>query len=312
LALAAQRKKKLERVGKETNENGFRFKLNRDRPGFHNTIRDKADEQQVEQASKWDIPPPPEAQRPNMPLISLENVTFSYGASQEGIIIKNLNMSLFSRERVVILGRNGSGKSTIMQLIDLTLNPTRGVVRHEPLVKCKTFYQHSVEQLRDNSICELTPIELLWKQNKMNSTASALDLLNSDAASKSVTEEDIRKHLSRFGIRNEVASRTPLKCLSGGQAVRVAFSLCTWPTSPHVLLLDEPTNHLDMQTIQALSESVDQFEGCCVVVSHDESFIRSLNATSCFFMSKKDKTLVRLEKGIDEYISKISKQLRAS
>ena len=118
--------------------------------------------------------------------------------------------------------------------------------------------------------------------------------------------------MSRFGIRNEVASRTPLKCLSGGQAVRVAFSLCTWPTSPHVLLLDEPTNHLDMQTIQALSENIDQFEGCCVVVSHDESFIRSLNATSCFFMSKKDKSLVRLEKGIDEYISKISKQLRSS
>ena len=218
-------------------------------------------------------------------------------------------MSLFSKDRVVIVGRNGSGKSTIMQLIDLTLRPTRGLVRHEPLVKCKTFYQHSVEKLRDSSICDLTPIELLSKENSITNPTAILDSLTS---SKSITEEDIRKHLSRFGIRKEVASRTPLKCLSGGQAVRVAFSLCTWPTSPHVLLLDEPTNHLDMQTIEALTESLDQFEGCCVVVSHDESFIRSLNATSMFFMSKKSKSLIKLENGLDEYISKMTKQLKQS
>ena len=179
-----------------------------------------------------------------------------------------------------------------MQLIDGTLSPSRGSVRHEPLVKCRTFFQHSVEKLRDPAFSDLTPIELLTKQ--------------------SVVEEDIRKHLSRFGIRNEVASRTTLKFLSGGQAVRVAFSLCTWPTSPHVLLLDEPTNHLDMQTIEALSESLDQFEGCAVVVSHDEAFIRSLKATSTFFMSKKTKGLVRLENGIDEYVAKVSRQLSAN
>lgn len=72
MSLAAQRKKKLERVGNEKNANGFRFKLNRDRPGYHLTVRDKADEQQVEQAAKWDIPPPNVTPRPNMPLISLE------------------------------------------------------------------------------------------------------------------------------------------------------------------------------------------------------------------------------------------------
>ncbi len=72
MSLAAQRKKKLERVGNEKNANGFRFKLNRDRAGRHFTVRDKADEQQVEQASKWDIPHPNVTPRPNMPLISLE------------------------------------------------------------------------------------------------------------------------------------------------------------------------------------------------------------------------------------------------
>ena len=98
--------------------------------------------------------------------------------------------------------------------------------------------------------------------------------------------------------------------MSGGQAVRVAFSLCTWPTSPHVLLLDEPTNHLDMQTIEALSENLEQFDGCVVIVSHDEAFIRSLKANSVFLMSKRTKNLIRLENGLDEYIAKISKQLK--
>ena len=162
--------------------------------------------------------------RPNMPLISLENVSFYY--EKENPIIVNLNLSLFGKQKIVIVGRNGCGKSTLMQLIDQTLSPSCGLVRHEPLVKCRTFFQHSIEKLRESSTFDLTPIELLAK----------------NTSDTNVTEEDIRKHLSRFGIRNELASKTPLRLLSGGQAVRVSFSLCTWPTSPQVLLLDEPTN----------------------------------------------------------------------
>ena len=94
LQLAAQRKKKLERVGNEKNINGFRFKLNRDRVGRHFTVRDKAEEQQVEQAAKWDIPAPTAITRSHVPLISLENVTFSYEKNLEGTLSSIFNSIL--------------------------------------------------------------------------------------------------------------------------------------------------------------------------------------------------------------------------
>lgn len=125
---------------------------------------------------------------------------------------------------------------------------------------------------------------------------------------KSCTEEDIRKHLARFGIRNETASKTPIRSLSGGQTVRVVFSTITWPSSPDVLLLDEPTNHLDMQAIEAMTEALINFKGAVVVVSHDEEFIRRLNAHSVFMLSRKTKSLIKLKNGVDEYKAKLSRK----
>lgn len=96
--------------------------------------------------------------------------------------------------------------------------------------------------------------------------------------------------------------------MSGGQTVRVAFALCTWPTSPNILLLDEPTNHLDMQTIEALSEAIKSFQGAVVVVSHDEDFIRSLHSDRVYMVKKKTKNIFKLENGIDEYIASVKKR----
>lgn len=117
LKLAAQRKKKIDRVGNEKNENGFRFKLNCDRAEFHFTVRDQADEQQIEKEAKWGIPQPVLNVRSNIPLISLENVSFKYSGSEINII-ENINFCLRNGECVVLIGRNGCGKSTIMNLIN--------------------------------------------------------------------------------------------------------------------------------------------------------------------------------------------------
>ena len=132
LQLAAQRKKKLYRVGNEKNEKGHRFKLNRDRAGYHfkDDLRDKAEEQQVEIAAKWDIPTPIFAShRIDLPLISLENVSFSYEKNHP--IVSNVNLTLFGKESVLILGRNRCGKSILMQLIGQSKSPTKITVRYE-------------------------------------------------------------------------------------------------------------------------------------------------------------------------------------
>lgn len=201
----------------------------------------------------WPTDPPvvlkfPEVENISPPLMQLDDVSFAYPGSNE-LLLKNVNFSLQLNSRVAIVGANGSGKTTFLKLMTGSLEPKKGKVFIHGRLRFGFFSQHHVDQLD----LSMNPLQFL--------------------ASKfpGLQEEEYRRHLGSFGLSGPLALQ-PIYTLSGGQKSRLVFSTLSM-SYPHVLILDEPTNHLDVDSIDALIQSLKDYKGGVVVVSHDTRFI---------------------------------------
>ncbi|XP_034255272.1 ATP-binding cassette sub-family F member 2 [Thrips palmi] len=208
------------------------------------------------------------------PVIMVQNVSFRYNDTTS-YIYKNLEFGIDLDTRLALVGPNGAGKSTLLKLLYGDLIPTEGMIRKNSHLRIARYHQH-LHELLD---LDLSPLEYMMK-----------------SFPEVKEREEMRKIIGRYGLtgRQQVC---PIRQLSDGQRCRVVFAYLAWQ-APHLLLLDEPTNHLDMETIDALADAVNDFEGGLVLVSHDFRLINQV-AEEIWICEKG--TVTKWEGGILDY-----------
>jgi len=187
-------------------------------------------------------------------LLVLDDVRAGYRDAETGrenAIIGGIGFSLQSGQRIGLLGVNGAGKSTLIKTIAGEIDPLSGTATLGKGLSIGYFAQHQVEMLRHDE----SP---LWHMNKIAPTTR---------------EQELRNFLGGFNFAGPMATAS-IKPFSGGEKARLALALIVWQ-KPNLLLLDEPTNHLDLETREALTDALAQFEGTLILVSHDRHLLRA-------------------------------------
>ena len=215
------------------------------------------------------------------PLLVMENVDAGYpildghgdkiGAKT---VVHDIKFSLQIGQRIGLLGVNGAGKSTLIKTIAGELEPLTGEATMGKGLSIGYFAQHQVEMLRHDE----SP---LWHLAKIAPT---------------VREQELRNFLGGFNFPGQMVTSS-IRPFSGGEKARLALALIVWQR-PNLLLLDEPTNHLDLETREALTMALAQFEGTLVVVSHDRHLLR---ATTDQFIIVADGKLQPFDGDLDDY-----------
>ncbi len=170
------------------------------------------------------------------------------------VLYDGFSLTIRRGERWAVMGRNGAGKTTLLKMIAGASEPDAGSVRLGASLTMGYFAQQSLEVLD----ATLTVFEQLQNDFPQDGIGSLRTL----AGAFQFSGDDIDK---------------PIRALSGGEKSRLAMARMLY-NPPNFLVLDEPTNHLDLATKEMLVDSLKQFEGTMIFVSHDRTFLRGLGS----------------------------------
>lgn len=188
-------------------------------------------------------------------VIELDNISKSYNDRN---LIQDFTYEFSPEDRIGIIGGNGVGKSTLMDIITGRVTPDSGRVEIGSTIHIGYFDQHS-EQLLDAIDQNQRVIEYIKEEGG--------EYINTVDGNRITASQMLEKFL--FPPNQQYA---PIYKLSGGEKRRL-YLLCVLMSAPNVLILDEPTNDLDVQTLAVLEEYLEDFKGCVITVSHDRYFL---------------------------------------
>ncbi|HET8903539.1 MAG TPA: ABC-F family ATPase [Saccharospirillum sp.] len=181
--------------------------------------------------------------------VTLTDLTFGYEA--DAPLFQKLSVKVEAGERIAIIGPNGIGKTTLLNVMAGKLTPQAGEVKWTDSADVGYFAQdHTEDFARDATLFE-------WMSQWTNQG-----------------EQAVRGALGRMLFSGDEIGKS-VKVISGGEQGRMLFGKLTL-TRPNVMLMDEPTNHLDMESIEALNLALENYPGTLVFVSHDREFVSSL------------------------------------
>jgi ATP-binding cassette subfamily F protein 3/ATP-binding cassette subfamily F protein 1 len=270
---AAERQKKLGRIGLYA-ENGQKFKLlamgntkqggaNRAQHVFSNYTNSRGMQSafvsneavefgESKQLLNFKFPAAPPLKGGGRDMITMEGCKFRYDESDsDDWLLEDMTLNVSFGSRIAIVGKNGVGKSTLLNIMSGNLSVNAGEFHSHPNLKVAHIAQHHIEQL--GAYLDLTPVDYFMQQHHAKN------------------EQEARQFLGGFGLVGQLALQK-IGTLSGGQKARLAFS-AVMVNEPHLLILDEPTNHLDKDSLESLAAAVERFEGAVIIVSHNQHFM---------------------------------------
>ena len=203
-------------------------------------------------------------------------------------LFENISFEINSKDKLAIIGKNGTGKSTLLKMILGELESDAGIVSKNQKARIGYLSQDVISKQQNTLFDEMLSVfkELIHLENIIKEVADklTLDPSNEELLKKYSDLEHryqiqggyeylykINLILSKFGFRKEEYQRN-ISTFSGGEKTRVAFSKLLLE-NPELLILDEPTNHLDIDIIEWLEDYLNKYDGAVLIVTHDKYFI---------------------------------------
>lgn len=208
----------------------------------------------------------------------LEARELSFGYTPGHLLFRGMNLTINARDKFGVIGNNGRGKSTLLNVISGGLTPVTGEIKTHPDMRLGYFGQTNIQRLNP----QLT-IEAEIEQSN-----------------PALTRTQVRNICGTMMFGGDLALKK-VAVLSGGEKSRTLLGkILAHPSN--LLLLDEPNNHLDMESIDALIESLQDFPGAVLIVTHNERILRALASRLIVFHRGKAEVF---NSGYDEFLEKI-------